>query len=82
MRLGDSRPQLGKYDYTSLKGTDRLRVLRTLPAKLDTILPSNLAVSMAQLWNVSVFSDCVLHVLRSMQFREDVQVGKQRMLCD
>ena len=53
---GDGRPQPGKYDCTSLNGTDRLRVLRTLPAKFDTILPSDLAVPMAQLWNVSVFS--------------------------
>ena len=63
---GDGRPQPGKYDCTSLNGTDRLRVLRTLPAKFDTILPGDLAVPMAQLWNVSVFSECVLHFLRSM----------------
>ena len=58
---GDGRPQPGKYDCTYLNGTDRLRVLRTLPAKFDAILPGDLAVPMAQLWNVSVFSDCVLH---------------------
>ena len=52
---------------TSLNGTDRLRVLRTLPAKFDTILPSDLAVPMARLWNVSVLHECVLHILRSMQ---------------
>ena len=52
---GDGRPQLGKYDCTSLNGTDRLRVLHTLPAKFDTILPGKLAVPMAQLWNVSEF---------------------------
>ena len=64
---GDGRPQPGKYDCISLNGTDRLRVLRTLPAKFDTILPSDLAVPMARLWNVSVFSECVQHFLRSMQ---------------
>ena len=58
---GDGRPQPGKYDCTSFNGTERLRVLCTLPAKFDTILPGDLAVPMAQLWNVSVFSDCVLH---------------------
>jgi len=51
---GDGRPQPGKYECTSLNGTDRLQVLRSLPAKFDTILPSDLAVPMAQLWNVSV----------------------------
>ena len=64
---GDGRPQPGKYDCTSLNGTDRLCVLRTLPAKFDTILPSDLAVPMARLWNVSVLHECVLHILRSMQ---------------
>ena len=58
---GDGIPQPGKYDCTYLNGTDRLHVLRTLPAKFDTILPGDLAVPTAKLWNVIVFSDCVLH---------------------
>ena len=60
----DGRPQPGKYDCTSLNGTDRLRVLRTLPAKFDTILPSDLAVPMARLWNVSAFRECVIHFFK------------------
>ena len=63
---GNGRPQPGKYDCTSLNGTDRLRVLRTLPAKFDTILPGDLAVPMAQLWNVSVISECYYIFLKSM----------------
>ena len=63
---GDGRPQPGKYDCTSLNGTDRLRVLHTLPAKFDTILPGDLAVPMAQLWNVSVISECYYILLKSM----------------
>ena len=42
---------------TSLNGTDRLHVLHSLPAKFDTILPRDLAVPMAQLWNVSLSSN-------------------------
>ena len=56
---GDGRPQPGKYDCTSLNGTDRLHVLHSLPAKFDTILPHDLAVPMAQLWNVSLSSNTV-----------------------
>ena len=63
---GDGRPQPGKYDCTSLIGTNRLRVLRTLPAKFDTILPGDLSVPMAQLWNVSVISECYYIFLKSM----------------
>ena len=61
---GDSRLQPGKYDCTSLNGTDRLRVLCIFPAKFDTILPGDLAVPMPQLWNVSVISECVLHFFK------------------
>ena len=57
---GDGRPQPGKYECTSLNGTDRLHVLRALPAKFDAILPSDLAVRMAQLWNVSVLPECII----------------------
>ena len=63
---GNGRPQPGKYDCTSLNGTDKLRVLRTLPAKFDTILPGDLGVPMAQLWNVSVISECYYIFLKSM----------------
>ena len=63
---GDGRPQPGKYDCTSLNGTDMLRVFHTLPAKFDTILPGDLAVPMVQLWNVSVISECYYIFIKSM----------------
>jgi len=44
---GDGRPQPGKYDCTSLNGTERLRVLCTLPAKFDTSCWATVCLSQA-----------------------------------
>ena len=48
------KPIAGSFDWTALSGKHKLKVLKSLPAKMDTILDESLAPSVAKLWNVSV----------------------------
>lgn len=47
------KPIPGSFDWTPLSGKHKLQVLKTLPTKMDTILETSVAPSVAKLWNVS-----------------------------
>ena len=48
------KPIAGSFDWTALSGKHKLKVLKSLPAKMDTVLDESLAPCVAKLWNVSV----------------------------
>lgn len=48
------KPIAGSFDWTALSGKHKLKVLKSLPAKMDTLFDESLAPSVAKLWNVSV----------------------------
>jgi hypothetical protein len=40
----------GVYDWTSLTGADKKKLLSTLPEKLPEILPADIASTVVQIW--------------------------------
>jgi hypothetical protein len=44
----------GLYDFTSLMGSDKRLLLKTLPSKLATILPDNTSGTIVRLWQVLI----------------------------
>ena len=46
------RKLTGKYDWTSLTGREKKHLLATLPDKLPTLLPADIASVVCQLWKV------------------------------
>ena len=48
---GDRKPS-GKYEWTSLTGREKKHLLATLPDKLPTLLPADIASVVSQLWTV------------------------------
>ena len=51
-REPSGKPIPGSFDFTPLSGKDKLKVLKKLPAKMDSILSEDLAPQVARLWNV------------------------------
>ena len=50
----DGKPAPGRLDCTALNGSQKLRVLRNLPPKLETFIDEAVAAKVAKLWIVSV----------------------------
>lgn len=46
------RKPTGVYDWTSLTGADKKKLLSTLPEKLPEILPADIASTVVQIWKV------------------------------
>ena len=46
------RKPTGVYDWTSLTGVDKKKLLSTLPEKLPGILPSDISPTIVQIWKV------------------------------
>ena len=44
----------GLYEFTSLMGSDKRLLLKTLPSKLATILPDNTSGTIVRLWQVLI----------------------------
>ena len=63
-REPSGKPIPGSFDFTPLSGKDKLKVLKKLPAKMDSILTEDLAPQFARLWNVcyNLYICSVLHV--------------------
>jgi hypothetical protein len=51
-READRKPT-GRYEWTSLMGRDKKKLLATLPSKLSQILPADIVDTVVQLWEVS-----------------------------
>ena len=51
-READRKPT-GRYEWTSLMGKDKKKLLATLPSKLSQILPVDIVDIVVQLWRVS-----------------------------
>ena len=54
-RESTGKPISGRYDWTALTGTHKLKVLQRLPEKMHTILPEGVCGKIVHLWNVSAF---------------------------
>ena len=61
-REANGKPIPGSYDWTALTRKHKLVVLKWLPDKLSTLLPSHLCPVVVQLWKVSL--DNTVHVIR------------------
>ena len=56
------RKPTGVYDWTSLTGADKKKLLSTLPEKLPGILPSDISPTIVQIWKVCYTISPSVHV--------------------
>ena len=57
------RVQAGHLEWTSLGGTDKLKLLRNLPPHFASILPPSLDGKLFQLWQVSILFSVSVHTV-------------------
>ena len=62
-REANGKPIQGSYDWTALTRKHKLMVLKKLPPKMSTLLPSHLCPVVVELWNVSLLSHVTLQII-------------------
>ena len=59
-REPSGKPIPGSFEFTALRGKDKLKVFKKLPAKMDSPLSEDLAPQVARLWNVCYTLLCIM----------------------
>ena len=53
-QVWESKTKKGEYEFTSLRGADRKKLLKNLPPHIPVIIPGDNGLKIMNLWNVSL----------------------------